>query len=220
MFNFRHDIIAERFPQDDFQLSTRALSPAHVSSKRAFDYAVATLLLIPLTFCVLWLLLLNPFLNAVPLFFRQDRMGRQCAPCTVYKFRSMVPAKGGERGAFDTLETDRITRLGHLLRRMRLDELPQIINVLRGEMSLIGPRPDSYAHARIYVREIPGYRERHQVLPGISGLAQTQIGYVDGLEGIQRKVAADAHYIRHASLTLDLWIAWRTICVVLGRRGA
>ena len=73
---------------------------------------------------------------------------------------------------------------------------------------------------RSYVREIPGYRERHQVLPGISGLAQTQIGYVDGLEGIQRKVAADAHYIRHASLTLDLWIAWRTICVVLGRRGA
>ena len=132
----------------------------------------------------------------------------------------MLVADPAARGAFDALETDRINFLGRLIRGTRIDELPQIINVLRGEMSLIGPRPDSYDHACVYVREIPGYADRHHVMPGISGFAQTEVGYVDGLDGIKRKVAADTYYIANASFWFDLWITWRTLHVVLARRGA
>ena len=168
----------------------------------------------------LLLVILNPLLNPGPLVFRQSRMGHDCRAFTAYKFRSMSAAIGATRGAYDNLEQDRISRLGQLLRKTRLDELPQIINVLRGEMSLIGPRPDSFEHACVYLRHVPGYAKRHRVLPGISGFAQTEVGYVEGFDALQRKVDADLYYMSHASFRLDLWITWRTICVVLGRKGS
>jgi lipopolysaccharide/colanic/teichoic acid biosynthesis glycosyltransferase len=221
MFDFQSDVIdhvviADRryAAQDGTPVLTGGLA------KRAFDILLACILLVPLCGFAMILLVLNPFMNAGPLLFHQKRMGYQCVPFTAFKFRSMVPTKTAARGAFDALEADRITRLGRLIRRVRIDELPQVINVLRGEMSLIGPRPDSYDHACVYLRDVAGYAARHQVMPGISGFAQTEIGYVDGLEGVQRKVAADAYYIAHASLAFDLWITWRTLCVVLGQRGA
>ena len=189
-------------------------------SKRLFDHGVALLLLGLLVPVGAVLLVLNPFLNAGPLIYRQDRMGYRCRRFAAFKFRTMRRATGTARGAFDALDAERITLLGGFLRRSRLDELPQIINVLRGEMSLIGPRPDAYDHACVYLRDIAGYAERHSVRPGVSGLAQTELGYVDGIEGLRRKVALDLHYIAHASLRLDLWIAWRTILVVLARKGA
>jgi lipopolysaccharide/colanic/teichoic acid biosynthesis glycosyltransferase len=189
-------------------------------AKDAFDRVIALALLGVLVPVAVVLLILNPFLNAGPLIFRQDRMGFQCRRFAAIKFRTMRAATGVARGAFDALEADRITVLGRFLRESRLDELPQIINVLRGDMSLIGPRPDSYDHACVYLREVDGYAERHAVRPGVSGLAQTEVGYVDGMDGIRRKVAADLHYIAHASFRLDMWIAWRTIVVVLRRKGA
>ncbi|WP_342076462.1 sugar transferase [Yoonia sp. SS1-5] len=188
--------------------------------KRAFDQIVAVMLLPLLAILMVLLIAVNPIANRGPLWFWQDRMGYRCRRFSALKFRTMRHEGTNSRGAFDQLETDRITPLGRLLRKSRIDELPQIINVLRGEMSLIGPRPDSYDHACVYVRVVPGYRHRHQVMPGISGLAQTEIGYVDGLEGVRRKVSADLHYIANTTLTLDLWIAWRTIIVVLSGRGA
>ncbi len=220
MLDFQNHTVTHRFTNKEQRFDLHQLSVAYPLSKRLFDWVVAGVLLIPLVMVACLLALLNPFLNAVPLLFCQQRMGYENQPFTAYKFRSMRVADPGLRGAFDALETSRITWLGRVMRRLRLDELPQIINVFRGEMSMIGPRPDSYAHACVYVREIPGYKERHAVMPGISGLAQTQIGYVDGLAGIQRKVAADMYYINHVSFGFDLWIAWRTICVVLGCRGA
>ncbi len=188
--------------------------------KLVFDWIGAIVLLPALALVTVGLLILNPFFNKGPLFFLQDRMGHQCRPFAAFKFRSMSCQAQGERGAFDALETHRITRLGHYLRKMRLDELPQIINVLRGEMSLIGPRPDSLEHARVYVRTVPGYRARHCIRPGISGLAQTEVGYVEDRAALDRKVAADLHYAARCSIRLDLWIAWRTVVVVFGRGGA
>lgn len=188
--------------------------------KTLFDLSVATMLLVPLVAVAVTLLVLNPFLNAGPLIFRQERMGLDCRSFTAYKFRTMRCARVLDRGAFDQLEAERITKFGQLLRKARLDELPQILNVLRGDMSMIGPRPDCFAHASVYLAEIPGYAQRHAVLPGISGIAQTEIGYVDGIEGITRKVEADLYYLKHKSFRLDLWITWRTICVVASRRGA
>eukprot|EP01013_Petalomonas_cantuscygni_P009056 TRINITY_DN21821_c0_g1_i1.p1 TRINITY_DN21821_c0_g1~~TRINITY_DN21821_c0_g1_i1.p1 ORF type:complete len:171 (-),score=21.02 TRINITY_DN21821_c0_g1_i1:171-683(-) len=157
--------------------------------------------------------------NPGTVFFVQQRMGVNCEPFPAYKFRSMKPAPSVVRTADDPLELDRITPFGALLRKSRLDELPQIINVLRGEMSLIGPRPDFYDHAVVYMERIPGYRRRHMVRPGISGLAQTEVGYVQSIHETRRKVSADLYYIRNASLRLDAWIILRTLKVCVFRRG-
>ena len=189
------------------------------AAKRVFDICFSLLLLIPLGLSLLVLTALNPIWNNGPLFYRQTRMGRDCRAFKAIKFRTMRCAKV-QRGADDPIETNRITPLGHFLRSSRIDELPQILNVLTGEMSLIGPRPDSYDHACVYLRDIAGYGARHSVRPGVSGLAQVELGYVDGIDDIRRKVALDLQYIAHASFRLDLWIAWRTIIVVLARKGA
>ncbi|PJI85118.1 lipopolysaccharide/colanic/teichoic acid biosynthesis glycosyltransferase [Yoonia maricola] len=188
-------------------------------SKRVFDVGVSILLLPVLACVALALFVINPLLNRGPLMYFQRRMGQRGQPFRAFKFRTMRPVAASARGAYDRLEEDRISRMGRILRKVRIDELPQIINVLRGEMSMIGPRPDLYDHACVYLDSVPGYAARQQMLPGISGYAQTEVGYVDGKEGIQRKVAADLYYAMHASFLFDLWIAWRTVCVIVGRKG-
>lgn len=197
----------------------RAMS-VHGVFKRLFDITLSLALLPVLVLTAVTLVLANPFLNPGKLFFFQTRMGRDCKPFTAFKFRSMREIAKVERTADAPLETDRITPLGGFLRKARIDELPQIINVLRGDMSLIGPRPDYYDHAVHFLNEIPGYRERHVVRPGVSGLAQTEIGYAEGIEATRRKVRADLYYITHASIGLELWIAWRTLFVIVNRGGA
>lgn len=196
------------------------VSRGFTQAKRAFDLVLVAFILAPMGIVAgLGLLVLNPWLNRGPLFYSQTRMGRDCQPFRAWKFRSMTAAGAETRGAFDRLEHHRITPLGRLLRRSRIDELPQVINVLRGEMSLIGPRPDYFPHAQTYLDMVPGYRERHAVLPGISGYAQIEHGYIDGPEGVRAKVDADLHYIRNVSFGFDLWIAWRTFMTVVLHRG-
>lgn len=189
------------------------------SLRGKIDRGFACFLLLLLGPIAVLLAVLNPLFNRGPLFFTQTRMGRNCQPFQAIKFRTMTPAMAGKRGPFDGVERHRITALGGVLRKLRIDELPQVINVIRGEMSLIGPRPDLYEHARTYLDLVPDYRQRHSVLPGISGLAQVTVGYVDGREGLRRKVAADIAYIQHANARLDLWIVWQTVCVIVGRKG-
>jgi len=188
--------------------------------KRVFDVIGSVLLLPALVLLASAIFFLNPMYNRGSLFFVQARMGRDCQPFRAIKFRTMRKAGSETRGANCPLEKHRITKLGSFLRKSRIDELPQIINVLRGEMSLIGPRPDYFDHAVEYVDKVPGYRERHAVRPGISGLAQTELGYIEGVEGTRRKVKADLYYITHMSLALEMWIFWRTIYVVVRRGGA
>lgn len=190
-----------------------------LSVKRLGDF-LAALLLLPITIvAALVLLALNPFFNKGPLLYRQTRMGKNCEPFTAYKFRSMTEAAPVKRGAFDDLEEHRITKLGRLMRKSRVDELPQILNIIRGDMSLVGPRPDFIDHARVYLTRIPGYRERHDVRPGVTGLAQTEVGYVSDEAGFRRKVAADLMYIRKMGFVYDLKVMIRTVQIVLGRRG-
>ena len=189
-------------------------------AKRGFDLFLAVSLLPLLAVNSVVIFVLNPFLNAGPLLFIQDRMGRDCKPFPTIKFRTMEPAEVMTRTAEAPLEINRITKLGRILRKMRIDELPQIINVIRGEMSFIGPRPDYYEHACYFLKEVPGYRERHVVRPGMSGLAQTVVGYVEGSEATKKKVQADLYYITNANLRLELWLIWRTIVVVFAKAGA
>lgn len=206
--------------QADWQEIPDAGSRARfIAFKRLFDVVMSILLLPVVVLVALALLLANPFLNRGPLLFIQPRMGKGCVPFRALKFRSMIEVEEVVRRHDDPLEVDRITPLGRFLRKSRLDELPQVINVLKGEMSLIGPRPDYHEHALVYLDVVPGYRERHAMRPGISGLAQTELGYIEGTAATARKVAVDLHYIRNASFRMDMWIFWRTLCVVLGRGG-
>lgn len=214
MLDFGHDVVVKRAAISEMQRGRR-----RPTGKLIFDILFTTALLLPLFAIGLVLIVVNPFLNSGPLMFRQERMGLNCEPFIAWKFRTMTGFAQTKRGAFDKVEAERITWLGHVLRRSRIDELPQIINVLRGEMSLIGPRPDCFAHARVYLRQVPDYAKRHSILPGISGYAQTEVGYVEGYAALRRKVAADLYYLDHRNMAFDLWITWRTLCVVAQRRG-
>lgn len=176
------------------------------------------LLPIVLTFLV-GLAVLNPLLNPGPLFFVQIRMGRDCRPFRVYKFRSMHPAGRTCRGVDEPLENERISPFGKFLRRSRIDELPQIFNVLRGDMSLIGPRPDYVHHARSYLRRIPEYRRRLEVRPGISGYSQVKLGYAVGTEATRDKTRGDMHYIENAGFAMDLRLVLATLRIIMTRAG-
>ena len=189
-------------------------------AKRLADIVVSLCLLPAVAIVAFALLLLNRRYNRGPLLYRQTRMGQDLAPFTAIKFRSMQPAPAVTRAVDDPIEADRITPLGRILRKSRIDELPQVINVLRGEMSLIGPRPDYFDHARQYVAQIPEYRLRHLVRPGISGLAQVTLGYAEGLDATRAKATADLAYIRNASFALEIRIFWLTLVTVFLRRGA
>jgi lipopolysaccharide/colanic/teichoic acid biosynthesis glycosyltransferase len=115
---------------------------------------------------------------------------------------------------------DRVTRLGRLLRRSRIDELPQLINILRGEMSLIGPRPEAVPLAQWYEAELPFYHYRHLVRPGITGWAQVSQGHVTTVDEVRGKLQYDFYYIKHLSFWLDLLIVFRTVRIVCTGFGA
>jgi len=115
----------------------------------------------------------------------------------------------------DPIEINRITPLGKILRKMRIDELPQILNVLKGDMSLIGPRPDYYRHALEYLKHVDGYRERYAIRPGITGLSQIRFGYVDNLEAASKKVSIDNYYIQNISYATEFKIIINTILIII-----
>jgi lipopolysaccharide/colanic/teichoic acid biosynthesis glycosyltransferase len=155
-----------------------------------------------------------------PVLFRQPRVGFRGYDFDVQKFRTMVVHDSGETEAdaarFITNENDaRITRVGRFLRRTRLDELPQVINILRGEMSWIGPRPEAAMLSRWYQEEIPFYRYRHVVRPGITGWAQVNQGHVTDIHDIKTKLQYDFYYIRNFSIWLEMLILMKTIKTML-----
>lgn len=205
---------------DDLPSIEPTPSVLFLAVKRAFDVLVSIAALPVLAVLVLTLLILNPLWNPGPLFFVQTRMGRACRPFPAIKFRTMRPARRILRGPDDPVESDRITPLGQFLRRSRIDELPQFLNVLAGHMSLIGPRPDYWEHAIHYLDVIPGYRQRHLVRPGISGLAQVDGGYAEGVDATIAKTRLDLRYIRQSGLAMELYVLRRTAHVVCTGFGA
>jgi len=157
-----------------------------------------------------------------PVLFRQKRVGHAGKAITVYKFRTMRPVEiEDERRALMTDHNDdRITRVGRVLRKLRIDELPQIINILKWEMSWIGPRPEAALLSDWYTDEIPFYRYRHVVKPGISGWAQVNQGHVAEVDEVHRKLQYDFYYIKYFSPWLDVLIFFRTIKTMLTGWGA
>ena len=196
---------------------TRGLPPA----KRALDVLLSLILLVPLAFVGLVLLALNPFLNPGPLLYGQIRIGRGERPFRIHKFRSMLGPGGDGRGrSAPGDETHRITRLGAFMRSRRIDELPQIVNVLRGEMSLVGPRPETVGLYARYVRELPSFRLRQVVRPGISGLAQVQFGYADDYRSTRFKLRYDLLYVRNRSFSMEARVLLHTVRVMVTGFGA
>jgi Undecaprenyl-phosphate glucose phosphotransferase len=161
-----------------------------------------------------------------PAFFVQERFGFNNQPVRVFKFRTMHVNQGDPSGSVRTIRNDpRVTRIGRFLRAVSLDELPQILNVMRGDMSLVGPRPHALtmkAGEQLYHDAVAEYSHRHRVKPGITGWAQIHghRGEIDSLEKAQQRVAYDLHYIEHWSLWLDLKILLATVAVVVSRNNA
>jgi lipopolysaccharide/colanic/teichoic acid biosynthesis glycosyltransferase len=184
--------------------------------KRLFDVAIA-LTGLTIGFPILCLIGIAIALeNRGPVLYTQVRSGLNLRPFRMYKFRSMVVDAERHTGAVWAAETDpRVTRVGSVLRRTHLDETPQLINVLRGEMSIVGPRPERPAIVERLTASIPAYAKRCVVRPGITGLAQVRNGYDRSLETVRRKVRYDLHYIRRSGcLHLDLAIMAETLVVV------
>jgi sugar transferase (PEP-CTERM system associated) len=159
--------------------------------------------------------------SAGPVFYTQKRVGLNGVPFDIIKFRSMaVDAEPDGSAVWATRNDPRITDVGRIIRKFRIDELPQIINVLRGEMSFVGPRPERPEFVEQLTQQVSYYSERHRVKPGITGWAQLQYIYSDSVEGGLRKLQYDLFYVRNYSLLLDLFIVIQTIRVILWPTGA
>ncbi|MFZ6686550.1 undecaprenyl-phosphate glucose phosphotransferase [Undibacterium sp. SXout11W] len=178
------------------------------------------------------LILLSPVMIAIaigvklsspgPIFFKQNRYGIAGKAIKVYKFRSMKMAPKDSPVIQATIGDARVTKFGSFIRKTSLDELPQLINVLTGDMSLVGPRPHAVAHNELYRKLVTGYMFRHKIKPGITGWAQVNglRGETDTLEKMQARVDYDLYYLQHWSIWLDFVILWRTVKVVFGDKNA
>ena len=196
------------FEQPDRQ--RRALSAA---ARRATVMAAAGLFLLVSLPLVALLMLAIRLTSPGPAIFRQSRVGKSGELFTLVKLRTMTVSDDG--GAWATDHDHRITPLGRVLRRYRLDELPQLWNVLRGELALVGPRPEQVPIVEQLEQQIPFYSARHTVRPGITGWAQVNLGYSGSLAGARAKLQRDLYYVKHRSLRLDLLILWLTLKAVI-----
>ncbi len=198
---------------------TRMATPSrYAGAKRLFDLVFSLLLLVVLSPLIAIVALGVLLSMGRPVLFTQERVGRGLVPFTIVKFRTMVRDAEASSGPVLAEEDDaRITALGRVLRRFRIDELPQLVNILAGHMSFVGPRPERPYFVERYLREIPGYRERFKVKPGVTGLAQVGAGYATGAD---RKLKFDLMYVYHQTLLLDLQILAETLRVVITGRGA
>jgi len=198
----------------------------HLSQRSLFARRGMSLLFAVMVSCVAMPLL--PFIALAvwlsspgPVLFSQKRIGRKGDVFTVYKFRTMRQDAEATTGAvWAGKEDPRVTQVGHILRKTRLDELPQLWNVLKGDMALVGPRPERPEFVQWLEAEIPFYGLRHIISPGLTGWAQVRYSYGASVEDTKRKLEYDLYYIKHISVALDLLIIFETIKTVLLRRGA
>jgi lipopolysaccharide/colanic/teichoic acid biosynthesis glycosyltransferase len=188
------------------------------------DFVLAAIVLVLLFPFLLLISILISLESPGPALFRQQRVGFQGKVFTIYKFRSMRMASVNavdDRERAMTLDHDpRVTRIGRLLRRTRIDELPQVLNILRGEMSWVGPRPEALALSQWYEEKLPFYHYRHIIRPGITGWAQVNQGHVAHVDDVKRKLQYDFYYIKNLSPWMDIVIYLQTLKTLLNGFGA
>ena len=189
------------------------LSGINTLLKRLEDIVVALGILCLISPLLLIISLAIKFTSKGPVLFKQVRYGLNAKPILVYKFRTMTVMENGVEVKQAVRDDPRVTRVGRILRRTSLDELPQFFNVLIGNMSVVGPRPHAVAHNEVYRKLISGYMLRHKVKPGITGLAQIRgwRGETDTLDKMEKRIESDLDYIRHWSLWLDIRIIFLTV---------
>jgi Undecaprenyl-phosphate glucose phosphotransferase len=204
--------IAHVGPVPSFKIARRPLSPLEIATKRAMDVTLAGIGLLVLAPAMLVVAIAIKLDSAGPVIFRQRRYGYNQRHFRIFKFRSMLTMEDSSKVRQAVAGDARVTRFGRFMRRHNIDELPQLINVLLGDMSLVGPRPHALAHDQAFERTISLYARRHIVKPGITGWAQ-----VNGLRGsfcqdkMRMRVEHDLHYIDNWSPWLDIKILWLTI---------
>jgi exopolysaccharide biosynthesis polyprenyl glycosylphosphotransferase len=201
-------------------LQSHPMRTAEAVLKRLLDLVGSCVLAVALLILLPFIALATRLDSPGPVFHRQQRVGWRGKPFTVLKFRSMVQdAEPDGEAQWASKDDPRVTRVGRWLRRTRLDELPQALNVLRGEMSLVGPRPERPEFVERLQQVIPFYRVRLAVKPGLTGWAQINYGYGDSVEATLNKLQYDLYYLKHQSFWFDLLILARTVHVVLRMRG-
>ncbi len=183
--------------------------------KRAFDITFSILAIVLLFFPMMIIAILVKFTSPGPVFFRQERIGLQGKPFRIIKFRSMVANAETDGPQLSSTTDPRITSIGRFLRRTRMDELPQFWNVLKGEMSLVGPRPERQHFIDEITKVAPHYRHLHKVRPGITSWGQVKFGYAENVEQMLRRLKYDILYIENMSLAVDLKILAYTALIVL-----
>ena len=189
--------------------------------KRIMDVILSFLLIIVTLPLQLFIALLVKITSSGPLFYKQTRTGLFDKPFVIYKYRTMyVDAEKHSGPKWAEHRDPRITRIGRFLRITRFDELPQVFNVLKGEMSIIGPRPERPIFTEMFNKEIPFYHLRHSVRPGITGWAQVSYEYASSIEGTSEKLRYDLYYIKNFSLTLDTVIIFKTVKTLVTGKGA
>lgn len=200
--------------------NTDALFDPYPMLKRMIDLALAIIGLIAFIVILPLVALAIRIDSAGGIFYAQDRVGRNGRIFRLYKLRTMRPdAEAGVGEVFSTRGDPRVTRIGRLLRKTRLDEVPQLLNVLRGDMSMVGPRPERPGHVERLSQKIPFYRTRLIVRPGLTGWAQVRFGYGETDEHALTKLQYDLYYIRHQSVLLDTLILLRTVGKVASMSG-
>jgi exopolysaccharide biosynthesis polyprenyl glycosylphosphotransferase len=214
------------------KIAIEALRPSVLIMSKGFrnhGIAETAARLISMVVAAIGLVLVSPLLAALavaikvgsrgPVFFVQQRAGRDGRPFGLIKFRTMYPTTAA-RSEWVLDNLDRITPIGRWLRRFRLDELPQLVNVLRGEMNLIGPRPHPTSNHAVFVDEIAYYCLRNSVRPGVTGWAQVRYGYANNLDEETEKMRYDLFYIKNRSVWLDVRILFETVGIIVFGQGA
>ena len=202
------------------QVAVRLPSSGRLRRKRLFDMVCAALGLLILSPVLLVCALLVGLTSPGGVLFRQERIGKDGVPFTIYKFRSMRTDAEKNGAVWAKEHDDRITRVGRFIRKVRIDELPQLWNVLKGDMSFIGPRPERMTFVKKLKEDIPYYSLRHTVKPGLTGWAQVCYPYGASEEDSRHKLEYDLYYIKNMSILLDITIVLKTIGVVLFPKGA
>ncbi|KAA0234477.1 MAG: hypothetical protein JJLCMIEE_02606 [Acidimicrobiales bacterium] len=188
--------------------------------KRVMDLCLALVMTVPLLVVTPLVWLGDRIANRGPLFYRQERVGKRGRRFEILKYRTMTPGEGDSSHNEWTTEDDpRITPFGRFLRRTHLDELPQVLNLLRGDLSVVGPRPEQPGYVEELIHKLPFYDVRHLVRPGITGWAQVKYGYAGDETDALEKLQYDFYYLRHQGLSFDARIMGRTVRHVLGGGG-
>jgi len=191
------------------------------ASKRLFDLAASAAICVAALPVMLATMICIRLEDGGPVFYQQERVGRDGLPFNVLKFRSMrCDAELDGKPTWAAANDSRVTRVGHWIRKLRIDELPQMLNVFRGEMSFVGPRPERAYFVEQLKQEVPYYNIRHSIKPGITGLAQVRYHYGASVDDAVRKLQYDLYYVKNNSLFLDLLILLDTVQVVLFGKGS